>query len=978
MSSPVRSKVVGMANSSASGYFRRYSGEIRSALPTEDSIGRGRGLRRTQVAVALAAAGAVGEGRRLVSFSMPAGTGSYAVLTLLPFLVSANRVLVSAPNALIRDNIASEFRSLSSLRHAGACSDDVPSPGVGVAMPADRQSMAAVTDATVGQVAHLIKLDIGTSFDLVLVLAGHAWRAVGNRLLERLPPDASIVVLTSGPPASLRPTAAIVASYSLGQALRDGVIAPVDLRLVDSSRDGVDRAIASEASLRLRSDTHSAGGSMLLVRSPAVHQERLLHIYSEFGVRLAPVSPPGGEGSLRMALRQVSEREKDGLFVSSSLGEGLPDRRAAIAAYHRDHGLLAETAHILGRTTAIERVQGELIASAADIESETGSLYGEDPGWLDLLPGLTDAVAGDRSEARKFIAEFAPPTLPGVSLGAVRVPKNVCVFRVRSANLEARGLATPFDMLARGVVVYDAVHPDGRMRIVITEHQYSPPWLMSRSLDSLQHELHVVVWSDNHQLLFIASSRSETADEIVDKLQCEDAVRVEAGWIDRLMYGLHLHGYFSVGMRNARGGARRRAAYQMLAGPSVGGAVRASDAQTFATGHLIARADDILRGEASRPTSIGCSYAKSRIWSPGYLNVWMFLKWCERLATLVEQVPPDHVPSTAPGLALSSPRYLDVFPAEPYAVVLDAGLYEAGLLVEVDGVQSDLASLLFDAERASDKSLSLAASNGDATLWTGTIDVRGRVVADEDKVLVVTAEGELVSIAELLDGNPPTVFFADGSCVTGHSWFQPSDELPALDDRTLSEWTFDNVQITAESKKATEGRLNVQQYTLQQIEAAHPNGWVVVDDGANELADIIAVDLASDNRTVRLTLIHCKYSSKKFTGSRVEDLYVVLGQAQRSTRWLGPHVWRELAKRLAGRASTRLERGRYEELMSKLAEWETVPPRVQYAIHVVQPGQRASEINAHPSARCLISVARDFVSDYEADFQLFARSDDGA
>jgi hypothetical protein len=908
---------------------------------------------------------------------MPAGTGMYATLALLPFLVSPRRVLISAPNALVRDQLADEFRSLHSLRRGGVCSTEVPSPRVNVVLGVAQRDAMIAADVTVGQASHLMKSDLGSLFDLILVVAGHHWRTQAGRLLERLPIDAQIVIVTSGPPVGDRQySTPAVATYSLGQAVREGVLAPVRVLLVGQTTDGPDRAIAREAASRLHAEEHAIGGSVLLVRSPAVDLERLRHIYSEMGVRLAPVEAVAGQDSLREALRQIADREADGLFVSSSLGEGVPGRRLAIAAYHREHGLLAETAQILGRTTAVERVQGELVAVASDIEKETGRLYADDSGWLDLLPRLTAAVADGQGDARQFLAGFSVPQLPGVSLAAVRVPKNICVFRVRSSTWGASQMALDIETLARGSIVYNSVDPGARMKIMITEHRYHPPWLDSAALDAPQHELHVVVWNDRQQLLFLATNRSETADEIVDKLDCSEAVRVEAQWIDRLMYSQKLHGYFSVGMRNARGASRRRAAYQMLAGRSVGQAVRASDTQTFATGHLIARAGDILAEGSDRLTAIGCSYAKSRIWSPGYAHVWMFLQWCDRLAGLVEQVSPDDVPPTAPGIALSSPRRLEAFPSLPYAVVLDSTLYESGFAVEVDGVPHDLASLLLAAEADGDTLLNLSAALGETVIWRGVADVRGRVIDRGEGLLVTNAEGEVSSFGELLDAVPPTVFFSDGSCVTGHLCFQPADDLPELDDRTLVGWTFDNVAIRAESKPAPPGRLNVQSYTINRLAETHPNAWILVDDAANEIADIVVVDRVRETGPVRVVLAHCKYSSEDFPGPRVKDLYEVLGQAQRSTRWLGPHLWPELTKRLANRTSTRLVRGKGDDLASALSQWTTTSPRTSYAIHVVQPGQRLGEINTHVAARCLISVARDFVSDYEADFQLFAHTDE--
>jgi hypothetical protein len=89
---------------------------------------------------------------------------------------------------------------------------------------------------------------------------------------------------------------------------------------------------------------------------------------------------------------------------------------------------------------------------------------------------------------------------------------------------------------------------------------------------------------------------------------------------------------------------------------------------------------------------------------------------------------------------------------------------------------------------------------------------------------------------------------------------------------------------------------------------------------------------------------HCKFSKEK-PGARVDDLFVVCGQAQKSIAWLFSqekrtdlfqHLLKREPKRKGGSEATRFERGGVAELMM-FVEMSRLC-RVNLTIYVVQPG----------------------------------------
>ena len=120
------------------------------------------------------------------------------------------------------------------------------------------------------------------------------------------------------------------------------------------------------------------------------------------------------------------------------------------------------------------------------------------------------------------------------------------------------------------------------------------------------------------------------------------------------------------------------------------------------------------------------------------------------------------------------------------------------------------------------------------------------------------------------------------------------------------------------------------------------------DDGSGECADIVALRKVEDR--LRVELYHSKFSSSDKPGARIDDLYAVCGQAQKSIRWREyPRVFlKHLLKREADRhrngGPSRLEKGSAASLNAYANGWRDL--RYEFHVFVVQPGlskQRASD-----------------------------------
>jgi len=125
------------------------------------------------------------------------------------------------------------------------------------------------------------------------------------------------------------------------------------------------------------------------------------------------------------------------------------------------------------------------------------------------------------------------------------------------------------------------------------------------------------------------------------------------------------------------------------------------------------------------------------------------------------------------------------------------------------------------------------------------------------------------------------------SQLSGDILLKPRDDLPETFERTsirTIDWA--GVDFAKESRWRNGA---IRQDSIQQQFIAHLEdglaSFIIDDDDSGESADVVSIEETSD--TIIVTLWHCKYAGGATAGQRADDLYVVCGQAQKSTNGLG-------------------------------------------------------------------------------------------
>jgi hypothetical protein len=216
-----------------------------------------------------------------------------------------------------------------------------------------------------------------------------------------------------------------------------------------------------------------------------------------------------------------------------------------------------------------------------------------------------------------------------------------------------------------------------------------------------------------------------------------------------------------------------------------------------------------------------------------------------------------------------------------------------------------------------------------------------------NSIFVKKGNGEAISLPEYMLSDPVVIYYVGGSFSYNAQFIDVSDNigLYPVDDIIPYDWATEEVDIKKESMGYERIGNTIQASYFRHIENDYD--VIINDDNSGEAADLVALKVTDSE--ILLTLVHCKYSSKDTAGGRLEDLYEVCGQAQRSIRWkhlnlnyLYHHIKRR-QKIWQDRGYSRFLKGEIEDLASIRNRSRMTP--VKFSVVIVQPGLSVNKIN---------------------------------
>jgi len=914
---------------------------------------------------------------------MPTGSGKTAVLIASAFVLRARRVLVITPSRIVREQIAEEYRLLRVLKTLGAIDATVSNPSVHAVLhtvQADEWTALSQFDVIVSLPNSISPGLEGVEgppegfFDLVLIDEAHhgpapTWKA----LLERVG-VAKQVHFTATPFRRDRREliGRLVYTYQLRDAYRDGVFGQLDYRAVLPRRGDPDRAIASAASRHLAADRQAGLDHRLMVRTGTrVRARELLDLYTaNHGLKLSLVTGDHTLNHLRRTIEHLRDGTLDGIVCVDMLGEGFDLPILKIAALHSPHKSLAVTLQFIGRfarTTGEKLGTATFFALASDMEIEKVKLYREGAVWEEIIPNLSGRRVREEENIREILSTFTSSEEDSVdevdlSLYSLRPFHHVKIFNI-GPDLD---IGQEIEFPAGIEIIHRHLSVEMSAVVYVVRREIRPDWTTTQDFDSAEYHLVINYYDRDSGLLFICSSlRADTLYEHIGFQYLEDTpgARLRGPSLKRLnkvLLDLDNPRFFNIGMRKSVFGDNSEA-YRIIAGSNASEAIDQNLGRTFRRGHWYGTAES-----GNERVTVGLS-SSAKLWSNEKSQIPDLVEWCRLLA---RKITSDRDPRTHSGLdflaigedLIRIPEHVafvdwhqDAY-QQPVAVRYSDG---AGNIVNTQLLDLDLRIDFVHSDRdriAFTISDSVMRYRAEFSLLTESF-----IHASQDNETEVIVDESQMPLEEYLNYFPPVFFTADFSNFQGGSLFPASAmEVQPFDlgRFEIVDWSAANVDIQLEFGDRTAIGQSIHEYLRDRLIASEAS-VVFYDHGPGEIADLVS--LTHTNEDTRVSLYHCKASSERNAGGRVEDAYEVVGQSIKCVHWSKPATLLDsVARRLEreDRAS-RFEKGDLEALRAFLAPVH--PHRLVFESVVVQPGFSQARLGQRIGS--LLAAADGFLYD---------------
>jgi len=947
------------------------------------------GLRPPQIGALYCALGHWRASSKPATVVMPTGTGKTETMLALLIAQRIPRLLVLVPSDALREQIGSKFVSLGWLKQFGIVSESALFPVVAFLkkMPKDAGALqsllsrcnvviATMSIASNGRASHRAVIANWAShvfIDEAHHVSATTWTAFRDQFVEK-----PILQFTATPfrTDGKLVDGKVIFNYPLRRAQVEGYFRPVNFRpVIEYNSEGADTKIMEQAILSLREDLAANRDHVLMARVHSIKRAEDVHaLYRRYAADLNPLIVHSRQGAIerRTALQSLRARESRVIVCVDMLGEGFDMPQLKVAALHDMHKSLAITLQFTGRFTRTSGANigdATVVANIADVDvsERLRDLYAEDAEWNDLLRVLSEGATEDEIRRSEFLEGFNEPA-PLIALQNIAPKMSAVVFRtedawdperINRAIKPARMFAGPFHNPAEHVVVF------------VTRDQEQVPWGDVRDLKNTTWNVFVLHWSEEQQLLFINSSDNSTVHEELARAVCgPDATLIRGEQIFKTLYGVSRFIIQNLGLRHVISQAVQ---FSMHSGSDVGTALTNAMRQNRSKSNLFGRGYE--RGDR---VTVGCSQ-KGRLWSHRVAyDLGKWVDWCHQVgakltnpnisteAIFKNVVIPQQVTARPVSVLIAIDWSDEMLHRREDAVDIDIGgvgcaLYDVDLQPETTPAEGPLQFKLRTPSGESTYEVRFSAEHVNYVLVGGTA-----------AYVVVGRKRE--RLEDWLRAEPPTLYFADGSTLVHNEIFRltATERRVAYERERLVSWDWTGVNIRKESQGAAKAADSIQKRVIDRLmalEGEERMDIVFDDDGSGEMADVVAMK-ASLGR-IDVSLYHCKYSHGDRPGARIDDLYVVCGQAQRSVYWKGDpeRLFRHLQNREVARQRderTRFERGDLKSLSTMSRSLRS--NRLSLKIYVVQPGVRNAD--ASPAQLELLGVTELYLREtYDSDFE---------
>lgn len=922
---------------------------------------------------------------------LPTGVGKTETMLSLLVAERCDRLLVVVPTDALRTQLFGKFVTLGLLKSAQfqviAQSADYPVVGRLMSAPADKESLEAYVKkcnviVTTMPLAMSLppeqKATLASLSPFLFIDEAHHIAAKGWREFKKQFAGSRIVQFTATPFRNDgRPIESQrVFAYPLKQAQEDGYFKPIVFKpVIEFDSEKRDSVIAEAAVTQLRLD-YDKGHILMARTADTARANKVFECYRGY-TEFSPVQLHSGVASpveRAEARRKLLSGESRIVVCVDMLGEGFDLPELKIAALHDIRKSLAVTLQLAGRFTRTKPNLGSatFIANIADVDVkiELRKLYQHDSDWNALLPILSEQASSSEFNLWEFLRGFQdfPQQM---TLHNVRPAMSTVVYRTKCNDWTPERFEEGIKGFNDLNKVYHGVNAHEKTLVIVTARRISVEWAQIDEIHNWDWQLYVLHWDQDKKLLYIHNSINAGFFKKLATAVAGEVEQIKGPEIFRCLAGINRLKLQNVGLLEQLG---RLIRYTMRAGGDVEAGMTETQKRQAIKSNLFGQGF-----EKGTKVTIGCSY-KGRIWSYRTTNLMELTHWCESVGAKLTNTALDPeevlngtlVPvmvAMRPSKVLVAIEWPIIFWKEPeqaFCFEFDGKrLYPYTSELELSN--TDISGPLTFSLKSDGTSVEFElVLNGKENAPDFEIVVRGEIKP------IIKYRSQSLLLTEFLTEHPPTIWFADGSSLTGIEYVELRRQPEPFPRDRIERWDWTGTNIRVESQGIDRDPQSVQFRVIVELKK-RPFTVIMDDDDAGEAADIVGITEGTDSIDVEFW--HCKFSTEDTPGSRIKELYELCGQAQKCIRWLEKprdlftHLLRREPRRFKGRTGTRYELGTEMDLLRLREKTESL--RMTLKVIVIQPG--LSFAKASSDQLELLAVTENYLMEtYAIPFEVIA------
>lgn len=924
---------------------------------------------------------------KVATVVMPTGTGKTETMIAASYMERAECVLIVVPSDALRTQIGQAFSNLGMLSAANLIVETAQKPIVTLLRKRPKTvdeasaifSMSNVVVTTMSIAAGVsseIQRTMASFTSHLFIDEAHHIAAKTWREFRQYFDEVRIVQFTATPFRNdgMRVDGRFVFVYPLSLAQNQGYFRKINFEPIDGlDRTEIDNRIIDKVGECLDLDEAQGFKHLAMARgSKRARAEELFQRYRQQHPQYNPVLLHSGlsESEQANALKGLRQGRHRIVVCVDMLGEGFDLPELKIAGLHDPKKPEAVTLQFVGRFIRSRDDLGQATVVAAVTKNDTtplASLFAEDADWNKLI-NLIGTRATKRAVRREEVFEGFEGMDANVPLETLRPTLGTVVYKTSDAPWNPVVGIEEFDH-RRNIVDGPHINHHDALAIFITARSDQPKWSRFKGISDKVYDLYLTHWDQDNHLLYVSATSDERLDDLAKYLCGGDAERIRGEAVFRALNPLRRPVLNTLGLSETR---RRKIRYSQYQGSDIADELRSqSGNRTRSKTNLM-----VVGFSDDGKVSLGCS-RKEKIWAQERTNDFgRWMDWCHGLGASLT----DETISTSGIIErLIQPVLVTEIPDKP---VVGIDWYEGMSIIDEDSwtftINEQQASIYnceleLTTNETEDGIFFALKAGEEVAKFKMTINESGVAYESLDRKSPLAEKNSAPVVVEhWFHEYPPTLFFADGDSLVADEFFAlPDSEAPYFPDDHFEIWDWDQTNIRVESLGLDQRQDSVQARVVREIRSNTGCHIIFDDDGAGEVADVVAFELDGNHVTVRF--YHCKFSSSSSPGARVADLYEVCGQAQRSVRRCErpQRILDRLLKREAGRirngGPSRFLEGSVEDLRALISRRNQLD--YQFEIYVVQPGYSFAEKNSAHS-QVLASTESFVIDTYARKFRI--------